>query len=116
MSSPFNAVFLRKHSVFKGKLLIASSRSRHLAGYPKHHVYRFTFHHSLFTKNDAVYYGQRNAILIIQLQHCKERFLGYFYITDLAHTLFTFLLLFKQFSLTADISAITLGSNIFSHG
>lgn len=54
--------------------------------------------------------------LFIEFQYGEEGFLGYFHIPDLAHTLLTFFLLFQQLPLTADITAITFGRNVFPEG
>ena len=55
-------------------------------------------------------------LFLIQLENCHEGTLRNFYSTDLAHPLLTLLLLLKKFSLTADITTITLRSNILAHG
>ena len=57
----------------------------------------------------------RNS-LIIKLQHSKKCFLRHFHISDLAHSFLTFFLFFQQFTFTADITTITFGGNIFTHG
>src|SRR4030088_722335 len=53
---------------------------------------------------------------IIQFQHCQERFLRHFHITNLAHAFLAFFLFLQQFSFTADITTVTFGGNIFAHG
>ena len=52
--------------------------------------------------------------LFVDLQHRHKHFLRDLYTTNLFHPLFAFLLLLQQFALTADITAITLGDNIFT--
>ena len=69
-------------------------------------------------KNIFIIQANRICITVnrIQLQYSQKSFLWHFYITYLSHSLFTFFLFFQQFSLTADITAITFCGNIFAHG
>ena len=52
--------------------------------------------------------------LFLDLQDRQERILGYFDTSHLFHAFFTGFLLLKQLFLTRDITAITLGSHIFT--
>jgi hypothetical protein len=54
--------------------------------------------------------------LIVQFQYCHKGALWNFHIAHLTHSFLTRFLLFEQFALTADITAITLRSYIFSNG
>src|SRR5687768_7991638 len=58
---------------------------------------------------------KRCVKLIVEFQYRQESFLRNFYVSDLAHTFLTFFLLLEQLTLTADITAITFCSNIFTH-
>jgi len=49
-----------------------------------------------------------HAVLIIQLQHGEEGFLGHFHVADLAHAFLSFFLLFEEFPLTCDVATVTL--------
>ena len=53
-------------------------------------------------------------LVIAHLKRLKERILRDIHLTKLAHTLFALFLLFKQFTLTADITAITFCRHIFT--
>ena len=55
------------------------------------------------------------ALLVVQLQHTHKRLLRNLYISDLAHALLSFLLLLKQFLLSADIATVTLCKHILTH-
>src|SRR5690606_15836238 len=45
---------------------------------------------------------------LVYFQHCHERLLRNFYRSDLTHAFLSFLLLLQQFSLTRDVTAVTL--------
>ena len=55
-------------------------------------------------------------LFIIQFQNTHEGFLRDLYITDLTHSLLTFLLFFQKLLLTGNIAAVTFCKHIFSHG
>ena len=52
---------------------------------------------------------------LIQFKHGKECLLRHFHITDLLHTFFSFFLLLKQLTFTADITSVTFCRNVFTH-
>ena len=51
---------------------------------------------------------------LIQFEDSEEGFLRHFDVTDLLHTFLTAFLFLEQFALTADITAVTLGEDIFA--
>ena len=52
---------------------------------------------------------------MLQFKHSHESRLRYFYIAHLAHTFLTFLLFFQQFTLTRNITTVTLRSYVFTY-
>ena len=52
---------------------------------------------------------------LVQLQHCKKSLLWNLNITNLAHAFLSFFLLFKQLTLSGNITTITLGSHVFTY-
>ena len=54
-------------------------------------------------------------LFLVQFEHCHEGTLRNFYSTDLAHSLLTLLLLLEEFSLTGDITSVTLRSHVLSN-
>ena len=58
----------------------------------------------------VVYHGS------IHLQDGEECFAGHLNGTELAHSFLAFLLLFKEFLFTGDISAVALGQHVLAHG
>ena len=69
-------------------------------------------------KRSALVKGKLRLYLfiIIQLQYAHKCLLRYLYVTNLAHTLLSFFLLFKKLFLTCDITAVALCKDIFAHG
>lgn len=56
------------------------------------------------------------SLFVIQLEHAHKSTLGNFNITHLAHALLTFLLFLQKLLLSGNITTITLGKDILSHG
>ena len=56
-----------------------------------------------------------DVLLLIKFQYTHKCLLWDFYISKLAHPLFTFFLFFKKFSLSGNITTVTFGKYIFSH-
>lgn len=54
-------------------------------------------------------------IILIKLQYSEEGFLRHFNVADLFHALLASFLLFEQFSLSADITAVAFRRYILSH-
>jgi hypothetical protein len=52
--------------------------------------------------------------LFIEFQNGRKRFLRHFHLADLAHALFALFLFFEQFTLSRDVTAVTLGQHVFS--
>ncbi len=53
---------------------------------------------------------------LIDVENGKESLLRYLDPADLLHALLALLLLFQEFSFTADISTVTFGKNVLAHG
>ena len=58
----------------------------------------------------------RSFLFLIKLQDRHKCLLWYLHIAHLSHSLLSFLLLFKELSLSGYISAVALGKDILSHG
>ena len=54
-------------------------------------------------------------LFIIQFQNTHEGFLRDLYITNLTHSLLTFLLFFKKLLLTGNITAVTFRKYVFAN-
>ena len=56
-----------------------------------------------------------NHRVLINFEYSHECFLWYFYRTDLAHPLFTFLLFLEEFAFTGDVTTITFRDHVFTN-
>ena len=52
---------------------------------------------------------------LVKFQHSEERLLWHLHGAYLFHSFFAGLLFLKEFALTAHVTAVTLGSNVFAH-
>ena len=59
-------------------------------------------------------YSVISLLVFVILENCCKRFLRHFDLTELAHALLAFLLLFEQLLLTSDITAVALRKDILS--
>ena len=55
-----------------------------------------------------------NSPLLVEFEHCHKSILRNLDRTEIAHSLFTFLLLFKQLFLTRYIAAVALCKNVLA--
>ena len=67
-------------------------------------------------KLESVFHREHSADFLIEFQHGKEGFLRHFHVAYLLHALFTSLLLFKEFALTAHVTSVALGGDVLTHG
>lgn len=51
----------------------------------------------------------------VELEDFEEGLLGYLYVADLLHALFASLLLLEELALTADVTSVALGSDVFAY-
>src|ERR1039457_3448517 len=53
---------------------------------------------------------------LINLENGQERLLGKFHVSHILHALLALFLLLQQFALTGDVTAVTLGQDVLTHG